>query len=54
MREENKLLPQHQLSLPNIIEPDRYFSVCNLKNAGRKQKFGYALKHAVWTANFYM
>ena len=51
---ENKLLPQHQFSLPNIIDPDRYFSVCKLKNAGRKQKFGYALRHAVLTGNFYI
>ena len=24
------------------MDPDRYFSVYNLKNAGRKHKFGYA------------
>ena len=26
--------------------------VVNLKNAGRKQKFGYAKKCAIWTGNF--
>ena len=24
------------------MDPDRYFSVYNLKNAGRKHKFGFA------------
>ena len=28
--------------------------VINLKNAGRKQKFGYAKKCAIWTGNFYL
>ena len=27
---------------PNNMDPNRYFSGYNLKNAGRKQKFGYA------------
>ena len=31
------------LSLTNIIDPNRYFNVCNLKKAGIKRKFGYAL-----------
>ena len=39
---ENKLLPQHCLSLPDNMDPDRYFSGYNLKNAGSKQKFEYA------------
>ena len=30
------------LSLPNNMDLNRYFSVYNLKNGGRKQKFGYA------------
>ena len=40
--EENKSLPQLWLSLPDNMDPDRYFSGYDLKNAGRKQKFGYA------------
>ena len=33
---ESKLLPQLQLSLPNNMDPNKYFSGYNLKNAGRK------------------
>ena len=29
-----------------------FFSGYNLKNAGRKQKFGYAKKFAIWAGNF--
>ena len=35
--EVNKLLPQHQLSLPDIIDLHRFFSGYSLKNAGRKK-----------------
>ena len=45
--EENKLLPKLWVSLSNNMDPDKYFSAYNLKNAGRKQKFGYANKSAI-------
>ena len=32
------------------MDPNKYFS--GYKNAGRKQKFGYAKKCAIWTGNF--
>ena len=34
------------------MDPNEYFSGYNLKKAGRKQKFGYAKKCAIWTENF--
>ena len=34
------------------MDPDKYFSGYILKNAGRKQKFGCARKHAIWMGNF--
>ena len=37
--EENNLLPKLKLSPPNNMDPYRYFSGYDLKNAGRKQKF---------------
>ena len=40
--EENKLLLQLQLSLPNNMDPKKYFSGYNLKNGEREQNFGYA------------
>ena len=34
------------------MDPDEYLSGHNSKNTGRKQKFGYARKYAIWTENF--
>ena len=35
------------------MDPDKCFSGYNLKNARRKQKFGYAKKCAIWAENVY-
>ena len=34
------------------MDSDEYFSGQNLKNTGRKQKFGYARKCAIWAGVF--
>ena len=47
--EENKLLP----NLCNNMDPNEYLSGHNLKNTGRKRKFGYTRKYAIWMDNFY-
>ena len=39
---KKKCLPQLLLSLPNNMDPYKYFSGYILKNARRKQKFVYA------------
>ena len=50
---KKKFLPKLYLSLPNNMNPYKYFSDYYLKNAGTKQKFGYARKCAISTINFY-
>ena len=35
------------------MDPNKYFSDYHLKNAGRKQKFGYGKRCAIWTGNSY-
>ena len=35
------------------MDPNKNVSGHNLKNRGRKQKFGYARKYAIWRCNFY-
>ena len=34
------------------MDPNKYFSGYDLKNAGRKYKFEYAKNCAVWTVSF--
>ena len=50
--EENKLSAQLGLNLLNNMDLNKYFSGHNLKNIGRKQKYGYARRCAIWMGNF--
>ena len=50
--EENKLLPQLNLSLPNYMDFKRYFSGYNLKTIGTRQKCRCTEKYVIWTGNF--
>ena len=34
------------------MDPDTYFGDHYPKNIGRKQKFRYVVKHAIWMGNF--
>ena len=51
--EENQLLHQLQLSLPNNMDTNEYFSGYNLKSTERKQKFLHATKYAIRMGDFY-
>ena len=64
IEKENKLLPQLELGLPDDIYGSysvfriiwiliKYLSDHNLKNTGRKVKFGYVKNYAVWMGNFF-